>query len=57
MGLEKDQQSHSKEDVENLMSQIKDPVGTFYMYSLAQSILGEKAKGNQKKPQKPESGA
>jgi len=56
MGLEKDQQSHSKEDVENLMSQIKDPVGTFYMYSLAQSILGEKAMRNQKKPQKPESG-
>jgi hypothetical protein len=48
MGLEKDQQSHSKEDVENLMSQIKDPVGTFYMYSLAESILGEKATRNQK---------
>jgi F420-non-reducing hydrogenase small subunit len=46
MDLEKDQQSHSKQDVENLMNQIKDPAGTFYMFSLAQSILGKKAKHN-----------
>jgi len=51
MGLENDQQSHTKEDVENLMSQIKDPVGTFYMYSLAQSILGEKATAIKKRPE------
>jgi F420-non-reducing hydrogenase small subunit len=55
MDLEKDQQSHSKEDVENLMSQIKDPIGTFYMFSLAESILGKKAKRTEKKPQKTES--
>jgi len=28
--------------VEKLMSQIKDPVGTFYMYSLPASILRRK---------------
>jgi len=33
------------------MSQIKDPVGTFYMYSLAQSILGEKATAIKKRPE------
>lgn len=51
MDLNKDQQSHSREDVENLMNQIKDPIGTFYMFSMAQSILGEKVKRTEKKPQ------
>jgi len=32
----------SEKDVEKLMSQIKDPVGTFYMYSLPASILRRK---------------
>jgi F420-non-reducing hydrogenase small subunit len=40
LGYEKE--SMSAEDVEKLMSQIKDPVGTFYMYSLPASILRRK---------------
>lgn len=42
MGLETEQDHYSEEDVENLMNQIKDPVGTFYMYSLPSSILRRK---------------
>jgi F420-non-reducing hydrogenase small subunit len=37
-----DEKNLSEEDVEKLMSQIKDPVGTFYMYSLPASILRRK---------------
>jgi F420-non-reducing hydrogenase small subunit len=37
-----DENNLSTEDVEKLMSQIKDPVGTFYMYSLPASILKRK---------------
>ncbi len=43
LGLEGEQDHYSDEDVEKLMSQIKDPVGTFYMYSLPSSILRRKA--------------
>jgi F420-non-reducing hydrogenase small subunit len=39
MGLEKDKEKYTEEDVIKLMEQIKDPVGTFYMYSLPASIL------------------
>jgi F420-non-reducing hydrogenase small subunit len=42
MGLETEQDHYSQEDVEKLMNQIKDPVGTFYMYSLPSSILRRK---------------
>jgi len=42
LGLEDEQEHYSQEDVEKLMSQIKDPVGTFYMYSLPSSILRRK---------------
>jgi F420-non-reducing hydrogenase small subunit len=42
LGLEDEQDHYSEEDVEKLMSQIKDPVGTFYMYSLPGSILRRK---------------
>jgi len=42
LGLENEQENYSEEDVEKLMSQIKDPVGTFYMYSLPSSILRRK---------------
>jgi F420-non-reducing hydrogenase small subunit len=42
LGLEGEQQHYSEEDFENLMSQIKDPIGTFYMYSLPSSILRRK---------------
>jgi F420-non-reducing hydrogenase small subunit len=42
MGLETEQDHYSQEDVEELMNQIKDPVGTFYMYSLPSSILRRK---------------
>jgi F420-non-reducing hydrogenase small subunit len=42
LGLEGEQEHYSQEDVENLMNQIKDPVGTFYMYSLPSSILRRK---------------
>jgi len=42
LGLEEEKDKYSNEDVEQLLSQIKDPVGTFYMYSLPSSILGRK---------------
>ena len=42
LGLEEEKDKYSNEDVERLLSQIKDPVGTFYMYSLPSSILGRK---------------
>ncbi|MCJ7424916.1 oxidoreductase [Candidatus Bathyarchaeota archaeon] len=42
MGLEEEKDKYTDEDVEKLMSQIKDPVGTFYMYSLPSSILRRK---------------
>jgi len=42
LGLEGEQEHYSDEDVEKLMNQIKDPVGTFYMYSLPSSILRRK---------------
>ncbi len=42
LGLEEEKEKYSDEDVEQLMSQIKDPIGTFYMYSLPSSILGRK---------------
>src|SRR3990170_1796926 len=37
-----DEEKMSEKDVEKLMCQIKDPVGTFYMYSLPASILNRK---------------
>lgn len=42
LGLEGEQEHYTDEDVEKLMSQIKDPVGTFYMYSLPSSLLRRK---------------
>jgi F420-non-reducing hydrogenase small subunit len=42
LGLEGEQEHYSQEDVEKLMGQIKDPIGTFYMYSLPSSILRRK---------------
>lgn len=39
LGLEEEKEKYTDEDVEKLMSQIKDPIGTFYMYGLAASIL------------------
>jgi F420-non-reducing hydrogenase small subunit len=42
LGLENEQEHYTEEDVEKLMSQIKDPVGTFYMYSLPSSLLRRK---------------
>jgi F420-non-reducing hydrogenase small subunit len=42
LGLEDEQEHYSDEDVEKLMGQIKDPVGTFYMYSLPSSLLRRK---------------
>ncbi len=37
-----DEEKMSEKDAEKLMSQIKDPVGTFYMYSLPASIMKRK---------------
>ena len=42
LGLEEEQDHPSDEDIERLISQIKDPIGTFYMYSLPSSILRRK---------------
>lgn len=42
LNLDKEPGTYSEEDVEDLISQIKDPVGIFYMYSLPASILRRK---------------
>ncbi len=42
LGLENEQDHYTLEEVDKLVSQIKDPVGTFYMYSLPSSILRRK---------------
>ena len=42
LGLDKEPGQYTDEDVDKLMSQIVDPVGTFYMYSLPASILKRK---------------
>lgn len=42
LGLEGEQEHYTQEEVDTLMGQIKDPVGTFYMYSLPSSILRRK---------------
>lgn len=41
LGVENEQE-YGEEDVDKLMDQIKDPVGTFYMYSLPSSFLRRK---------------
>ena len=33
---------YTQKDIEKLMNQVKDPVGTFYMFSLPASILRRK---------------
>ncbi|MDC9579931.1 F420-nonreducing hydrogenase, partial [Pseudoalteromonas sp. GABNS16E] len=35
-------EQYSEKEIEELMNQIKDPIGTFYMYSLPASILKRK---------------
>ncbi len=42
LGIDKEPGQYTDEDVSKLMSQICDPVGTFYMYSLPASILKRK---------------
>jgi RPA family protein len=42
LGLEEEKEKYSDEEVEALMGQIVDPIGTFYMYSLPSSILRRK---------------
>jgi F420-non-reducing hydrogenase small subunit len=42
LGLDKETGQYTDEDVAELIAQIKDPVGTFYMYSLPGSILKRK---------------
>jgi F420-non-reducing hydrogenase small subunit len=42
LGLDKAPGQYTDEDVAELMAQIDDPVGTFYMYSLPASILRRK---------------
>ena len=42
LGLDKEPGQYTDEDVAKLMAQIKDPVGTFYMYSLPASIFKRK---------------
>jgi len=39
LGLEEEKEKYSEEEVEKLISQIRDPLGTFYMYALPASIL------------------
>jgi F420-non-reducing hydrogenase small subunit len=40
--LDKEPGTYTEEEVMELMAQIKDPVGLFYMYSLPASILKRK---------------
>jgi len=42
LGLEEEKDRYTEKDIEELMRQVKDPVGTFYMYSLPSSILRRK---------------
>jgi F420-non-reducing hydrogenase small subunit len=42
LGIDKEPGQYTDEDVAELMAQVKDPVGTFYMYSLPASILKRK---------------
>jgi len=42
LGLEEEREKYTEEEVEKLIEQIKDPVGTFYMYALPASILRRK---------------
>lgn len=42
MSLDKETGSYTDQDVAKLVAQVKDPVGTFYMYSLPTSILQRK---------------
>jgi F420-non-reducing hydrogenase small subunit len=42
LGLEEEKEKYTEEEVEKLINQIKDPVGTFYMYGLPASILRRK---------------
>jgi F420-non-reducing hydrogenase small subunit len=42
LGLEEEKEKYTEEEVEKLIRQIKDPIGTFYMYSLPSSILRRK---------------
>jgi F420-non-reducing hydrogenase small subunit len=42
LGLEEEKEKYTESDVQKLIAQIKDPVGTFYMYSLPSSILRRK---------------
>ena len=42
LSLDKENGQYTDEDVVKLMEQIKDPVGTFYMYSLPSSIFKRK---------------
>jgi F420-non-reducing hydrogenase small subunit len=44
LGIDKEPGQYTDEEVAKLMAQIKDPVGTFYMYSLPSSILNKKVK-------------
>ena len=44
LGIDKELCQYTDEDVKKIMGQIKDPVGTFYMYSLPASILKRKVK-------------
>ena len=37
-----EKEQYSEEEIIDLMNQIKDPIGTFYMYSLPASILKRK---------------
>ena len=42
LNLEGDPGTYTDEEIADLISQIKDPVGIFYMYSLPASILQRK---------------
>jgi F420-non-reducing hydrogenase small subunit len=44
LSLDKEPGKYSDEEVMELIDQIKDPVGTFYMYSLPSSILQRKVR-------------
>ena len=39
---EKGKATYTEKEIEDLMLQVKDPVGTFYMFSLPASILRRK---------------
>jgi len=54
LGLEEEKEKYTEADIEKLVAQIKDPLGTFYMYSLPSSLLKRRVMKNESGHYKPD---